>query len=224
MHHFVNHHITRGPYANRPRPIVLNNWEATYFNFDEKTILKMAAKAKDVGVEVFVLDDGWFGKRNNDHQSLGDWVTNIKKLPHGLGGLSRSIKALGMGFGLWVEPEMVNMESDYYREHPDHAVAVKGTKPSLGRNQLHLDLTNPEVRNYLKVTLEAVFKDADVDYVKWDYNRIDPLVGTRLSQPRCLLPLIVHPLVMSIILHTKIPVFVDRRLVAIELSYESSFM
>ncbi len=171
MHHFVNHHITRGPYANRPRPIVLNNWEATYFNFDEKTILKMAAKAKDVGVEVFVLDDGWFGKRNNDHQSLGDWVTNIKKLPHGLGGLSRSIKALGMGFGLWVEPEMVNMESDYYREHPDHAVAVKGTKPSLGRNQLHLDLTNPEVRNYLKVTLEAVFKDADVDYVKWDYNR-----------------------------------------------------
>ncbi|MDD4212789.1 MAG: alpha-galactosidase [Bacilli bacterium] len=171
MHHFINHHIVRGPYQNKPRPILLNNWEATYFNFNEKIILEMAKKAKDVGVEVFVLDDGWFGKRTTDNSSLGDWFTNLKKLPHGLSGLSEKIKAMGLGFGLWVEPEMVNMDSDYYRLHPTHALLPKSGKPSLGRNQLHLDLTNPEVQTYLIETLSGIFNEAKVDYVKWDYNR-----------------------------------------------------
>ncbi|MFA7127420.1 MAG: alpha-galactosidase, partial [Bacilli bacterium] len=171
MHHFINHHIVRGPYANQIRPVLLNNWEATYFNFNEKVILKMAQKAKDVGVDVFVLDDGWFGKRHNDRASLGDWVANLHKLPHGLKGLSEKIKAMGLGFGLWVEPEMVNIDSDYYRAHPDHAMVSLAGAPSMGRNQLHLDLANPEVVTYLINTLEVVFQEANVDYVKWDYNR-----------------------------------------------------
>lgn len=182
MHYFVNNHIVRGEYKNKPRPILLNNWEGTYFNFDEKTILKMAKAAADLGIELFVLDDGWFGKRNNDRCSLGDWQENFKKLPNGLAGLSKKIKAMGLKFGLWVEPEMVNPDSDYYRVNPHHAVIIPGSKPSLGRNQLHLDLTNPEVRAYLKTELEDIFTRGEVDYIKWDYNRnMSELFGSTLT-------------------------------------------
>ncbi len=182
FHHFVNNHIIPQNFANKKRPIALNNWEATYFNFNEKKILELAASAKEVGIELFVLDDGWFGKRNNDQSSLGDWDVNVKKLPHGLRGLSDKIHQMHLQFGLWVEPEMVNEDSDLFRKHPNWAVVHPEYKPSTGRNQLLLDLTNPEVTTYLKTKLAQVFENSNVDYVKWDYNRnITELYGSTLA-------------------------------------------
>ncbi len=181
MHYFVNNHIVRGMYKNKERPILLNSWEGAYFNFDEKTILKMAKRAKDLGIELFVLDDGWFGKRNNDTSSLGDWFVNLHKIPSGLKALSAKIKALGLKFGLWFEPEMLSPNSEYFKNNPEHSVKVDDNY-SLGRHQLHLDLTNLEVREYLKKTLENLFIEAELDYVKWDYNRnLTELYGISLA-------------------------------------------
>lgn len=182
FHAFVNNHIVRGKWKNKIRPVLLNSWEANYFNFDEKRLLKLAKKAKEVGIELFVLDDGWFGKRNNDTTSLGDWNVNYKKLPHGLKGLAERINRIGLDFGLWMEPEMVNEESDLFREHPDWAVRVPGRKPGLGRNQMVLDLTNREVREYLVNKLKEVFSSCNLKYVKWDYNRnITDMYGRTLE-------------------------------------------
>lgn len=171
FHRLINEHIVHRRWRYKTRPILINNWEATYFDFNEKKLLKLAEEASRLGIELFVLDDGWFKGRNDDRSSLGDWVTDRKKLPGGLGNLSDKISSLGMSFGIWVEPEMISPDSDLYRAHPDWAVAIPGVVPSLGRNQLLLDLTNPEVINHLFECLSDVFKSADITYVKWDMNR-----------------------------------------------------
>ena len=168
MHDFIKHHLNS---ENRDRPIKVNNWEATYFDFNEKKLLAIAKKAKRLGIECFCLDDGWFGRRDDDTSSLGDWHENLKKLPGGLPKLSRKIKRMGLKFGLWVEPEMVNKDSDLYSNHPDWVIEKPGVNPSLGRNQLVLDLSKGEVVDHLFKTLKDVFTRGDVDYVKWDMNR-----------------------------------------------------
>lgn len=172
FHDFINNHIIRGEWKNKERPVVLNNWEATYFNFTESKILKLAKEAASVGVECFVLDDGWFKNRKDDFRALGDWYTDGKKLPHGLQWLSRQIQQMNMTFGLWVEPEMINEDSDLFREHPDWAVGKADRKASLSRNQRLIDMSNPQVQDYLIERLTEVFKEAEVSFVKWDYNRI----------------------------------------------------
>lgn len=170
-HSFIQTHIVRGVHQYSPRPIVANNWEATYFKFDESRIMNLARHAKRLGVELFVLDDGWFGTRNNDQTSLGDWTVNRAKIPSGIDGLSRKIKKLGLQFGLWVEPEMVSVESELYRQHPEWAVQYPQYFVSKGRHQLLLDLANPAVVDYLYTTLATLFEEGQLDYVKWDMNR-----------------------------------------------------
>jgi alpha-galactosidase len=172
FHQFINHHIIRGPWKFRERPILINNWEATYFNFTEDKILKLARESAELGIELFVLDDGWFGVRNDDTTSLGDWTVNSKKLPSGLGYISSQIKKMGMLFGLWVEPEMVSIQSELYKNHPDWMIAIPGRTPGVGRNQYILDLTREDVRRYLFETLSKTWKLADVNYIKWDMNRV----------------------------------------------------
>lgn len=172
MQSFVNNHIVRGAWKFRERPILCNNWEATYFNFTEEGILDIARAAKELGIELFVLDDGWFGQRDNDTSSLGDWFVNTKKLPDGITKLSNTIHGLGMMFGLWVEPEMVSRLSLLYDRHPDWAIIIPGRDPSVGRNQFILDLTRQDVRDYLVQAMSEIFTIAKVDYVKWDMNRI----------------------------------------------------
>ena len=171
IHSLVNNNIVNPEWQFRERPVLINNWEATYFGFDERKLLKLAGEAVKLGIELFVLDDGWFGKRDDDHSSLGDWYEDKKKLPGGLERLGKKIHALGLQFGLWVEPEMVNEDSELYRSHPDWAISIPGREPSEGRNQLMLDMANPEVVEYLYETLSALFKRADLQYVKWDHNR-----------------------------------------------------
>lgn len=171
MHSFVNNNIVRGIHKNADRPIVINNWEAMMFNFNKQKIVALADKAKNLGVEMLVLDDGWFGARNNDRAGLGDWVVNTKKLPGGLKSLANAINRRGMKFGLWFEPECVNQDSDLYRAHPDWAIAVPSRTPSLGRNQMVLDLTRKEVREYIVQSVHSILSSANIEYVKWDYNR-----------------------------------------------------
>ena len=172
MHTFVREHIVRGYWKKRERPILLNSWEASYFDISEKKLLKLAQKAKEAGIELFVMDDGWFGSRNDDSSSLGDWFVNEKKLPGGLAGLCGKVNALGLDFGIWVEPEMVSPDSDLYRKHPDWAMGIPGRSQSLGRNQMILDLANPAVCDYLIDVISDVFSSANISYVKWDMNRI----------------------------------------------------
>ncbi len=171
MHKFVNNHIVRGKWKDKPRPILLNNWEATYFDFNEAKLLKLAKEAKKLGIELFVLDDGWFSTRNNDKSGLGDYNVNTKKLPGGLSRLADKIEDMGMRFGIWFEPEMVNKDSDLYRLHPDWVVKAPGVEPSESRNQLVLDLCRPEVQDYIIENVNNVLKSANISYVKWDMNR-----------------------------------------------------
>ena len=171
MHRFVSAHILRGEWANMVRPVLLNSWEAAYFDITEFKLLRMARKAKSVGIELFVMDDGWFGKRNDDTSSLGDWYANKRKLPGGVGSISKKIHNLGLGFGIWVEPEMVNEDSDLYRAHPEWTMRIPGKPHSTGRNQMILDLANPEVCEYITKTLTDLFEKGNIDYVKWDMNR-----------------------------------------------------
>ena len=172
MHRFVREHIVRGYWKNRPRPVLLNSWEACYFNVSERGLTSLARSAKKLGAELFVLDDGWFGERNSDDRSLGDWEPNKKKLPGGLKPLADKIGELGMDFGIWVEPEMVNTESELYRAHPDWAMEIPGKLHSEGRNQRVLDLANPDVRDFIIKKMTEVFSSANISYVKWDMNRI----------------------------------------------------
>lgn len=171
MHGFINNCLIRKEFRNTERPIVVNNWEATFFNFNRRKLLALARRAKRLGVEMFVLDDGWFGKRNSDTSGLGDWTVNRKKLHGGIEGIAKSINKMGMRFGLWFEPECVNEDSDLYRAHPDWAISVPDRAKSLGRNQLVLDLTRKEVRDYIVESVCAVLDGAHIEYVKWDYNR-----------------------------------------------------
>ncbi|MBE6699831.1 MAG: alpha-galactosidase [Ruminococcaceae bacterium] len=171
MHDFVNSHIIRKNFQNSERPIVINNWEATFFHFNRRKLLALARKAKGLGVEMFVLDDGWFGRRNSDTAGLGDWTVNTKKLPGGITALAKKINKMGMQFGLWFEPECVNEDSDLYRMHPEWAIRVPEREPSYGRNQLVLDLTRADVRDYIVNALDDVLSASNIAYVKWDYNR-----------------------------------------------------
>jgi alpha-galactosidase len=172
MHAFVREHIVRGEWKHKTRPVLLNSWEAAYFDINESKLLKLAKAGKELGIELFVMDDGWFGKRDNDETSLGDWDVNPKKLPGGLKGLADKIKALGLDFGIWVEPEMVNQDSELYRTHPEWAMAIPGKPHTEGRNQRILDLANPEVQDFIVEKMTQVFSSADISYVKWDMNRI----------------------------------------------------
>ena len=141
FHDLYRQHIIRGEYKDKRRPILINNWEATYFAFNKEKILKIARQAKELGIEMLVLDDGWFGKRDDDYSGLGDWFVNEKKLEGTLAELSSEIHAMGMKFGLWIEPEMVSEDSDLYRKHPDWALTVPGRNPVRSRNQLVLDFS-----------------------------------------------------------------------------------
>ena len=171
MHRFVREHIVRGTWKKKERPILINSWEAMYFDVKERKLLKLARQAAAAGIELFVLDDGWFGERVNDQKALGDWQDNLEKLPDGLGGLSAKIHAMGMKFGIWVEPEMISENSKLYREHPEYAVQIPGKAHAEGRNQMLLDLTQPEVQNRILADMSDVFTRGHVDYVKWDMNR-----------------------------------------------------
>ena len=171
MHRFVNDHIVPKYWRYRHRPVLYNDWEGCMFDFDHRRLMGLARKAKSLGCELFVLDDGWFGKRDNDKAGLGDYAVNKKKLPRGLKGLGRDVRKLGMEFGLWFEPESVNMDSDLYRAHPDWAL-TDDFEPVLGRNQLLLDLTKPEVRDYIVENVCKTLDSANITYVKWDMNRI----------------------------------------------------
>lgn len=172
MHKFVRNHIVRGEWKNKERPVLLNSWEAAYFNINEKKLYNLARAAKRCGIELLVMDDGWFGERNNDTSSLGDWKVNLKKLPNGVKGLADKINKIGLDFGIWVEPEMVNANSDLFRKHPDWALGIPNRPHSEGRNQRILDLTRTEVQDYIIDAMSDVFSSANITYVKWDMNRI----------------------------------------------------
>ncbi len=171
LHNFVRNHVVRGKWAKKERPVLLNSWEAAYFDINENKLLKLAKAAKEVGIELFVMDDGWFGKRDNDTCSLGDWTPNPNKLPGGVKSLADKINKLGMQFGIWVEPEMVNVDSDLYRNHPDWAIQIPDRPHSEGRNQRILDLSRAEVQDYIIESMSKVFSSANIAYVKWDMNR-----------------------------------------------------
>ncbi len=171
FHSFVKKNIVRGEHRNKERPVLINGWEAFMFNFNERKLLHLARQAKKLGVELFVLDDGWFGKRDSDKAGLGDYSINKKKLPHGLKGLTEKINGIGLQFGLWFEPEMINKDSDLFRKHPEWAITEPRRTPSFGRNQLVLDLTNPDVRNYIVDNVNTILHSHNIAYVKWDMNR-----------------------------------------------------
>ena len=170
-HNVFRSNLMSSKYTHMERPVLINNWEATYFDFNEDKLVTMAERAKKAGIELFVLDDGWFGKRDTDNCSLGDWVVDKKKLPNGLDGLAKKINDLGMKFGLWFEPEMVNPDSDLFRKHPDWAVGVPDRNPIESRFQRILDLSKDEVCQYIIDAVCAVLKSANIEYVKWDFNR-----------------------------------------------------
>lgn len=172
MHRFVRECIVRGTWKKKARPVLLNSWEACYFNINEHKLLKLAKAGKAAGVELFVMDDGWFGARDNDTKSLGDWYPNTKKLPQGVAGIAKKVNDLGLDFGIWVEPEMVNVDSDLYRNHPEWAMEIPGKPHSESRTQRVLDFANPEVVEYMTKQMENVFASGNIAYVKWDMNRI----------------------------------------------------
>ena len=170
-HKLYRTRLARGYWRDRIRPILMNNWEATSFDFNESKILKIAKTAKEIGIELFVLDDGWFGKRDDDKAGLGDWYANTKKLPDGIVGLSKKIEDMGMKFGLWFEPEMVNKDSDLYRAHPDWIIHTPNRKTSHCRNQYVLDFSRKEVVDYIYKAMSKILREAPISYVKWDMNR-----------------------------------------------------
>jgi alpha-galactosidase len=180
FHGLLGRRVARGPWRDRERPILINNWEATYFDFNAEKLLALAQEASKAGIELFVLDDGWFGHRDNDKTSLGDWVVDRKKLPAGLDDLGSRLLDKGMTFGLWFEPEMISVDSDLYRAHPDWCLHVAGRPRSEGRNQLVLDMGRPEVQNYLVDAITKVLRDAPISYVKWDMNRHQTEAGSAL--------------------------------------------
>ncbi|WP_047383662.1 alpha-galactosidase [Cetobacterium sp. ZWU0022] len=171
FHKLFRERVARGEWRDKERPILVNNWEATYFDFNEDKIVAMASKAKKLGFELFVLDDGWFGKRDDDKTSLGDWFPNLDKLPNGVKGLGERVVNEDIRFGLWFEPEMISKNSKLYEEHPDWILGVKNRRLSMGRNQYILDLSKPEVRKYIVDILSERFSEAPISYVKWDMNR-----------------------------------------------------
>lgn len=183
FHKIFRTRLCRGKYRDLERPILINNWEATYFDFNEDKLLKIAEKAKACGVELLVLDDGWFGKRNDDTTSLGDWFVNREKLPNGIDGLAKKVNALDMKFGLWIEPEMISAESQLYKAHPDWCLHVSDRHRCVGRNQLVLDLSRDDVCEYIIKVMSDLFSSAPISYIKWDMNRNMSEVGSAKLPP-----------------------------------------
>lgn len=171
FHKLYRRRLVRGRYRDEVRPILANNWEATYFDFNEEKIIGLAKEAKELGIELLVLDDGWFGKRNSDNCSLGDWYVNREKLPGGIEELARKVNDMGIGFGLWLEPEMVSPDSDLYRAHPDWCIHVPERIRTECRHQLTLDLSRKDVCDYIVETVNDILHKAGISYVKWDMNR-----------------------------------------------------
>ena len=171
LHHCIRQHICRGKYKEEIRPILINSWEAAYFDFTGDTIYELAKAAKEVNIDMLVMDDGWFGKRDDDNSGLGDWFVNEKKLGGTLGNLIKKINDLGVKFGIWIEPEMVSEDSDLYRKHPDWALTVPGRNPVRSRNQLVLDFSRKEVVDEIYDQICKVLDQGNIEYVKWDMNR-----------------------------------------------------
>lgn len=177
-HKLYRTRLCRGIWRDRERPVLINNWEATYFNFNEEKLIDLARTASSAGIELFVLDDGWFGKRNDDNCSLGDWYPNLQKLPDGISGICNKINEIGMMFGLWLEPEMISEDSDLYRMHPDWCVFTNGRPKSYGRHQFILDLTRTDVREYIINTVSGILNSCNISYIKWDMNRYMSEMGS----------------------------------------------
>lgn len=171
FHNVIRNNICRGEYKQSERPVLINNWEATYFDFNEERLENIAKEASKLGVDMFVMDDGWFGKRDSDTSGLGDWFVNEEKLKGGLNTLVEKVKSYGMKFGIWFEPEMVSEDSELYRTHPEWAIQIPNRKPTRSRYQLVLDMTRQDVRDYLFKVISDVLSSADISYVKWDMNR-----------------------------------------------------
>lgn len=171
LHRLYRRHLIRSPYKDKKRPVLINNWEATYFDFDTEKLLQIAKQASGLGIEMLVMDDGWFGKRNDDNTSLGDWNVNEEKIKGGLKYLVDEVNKLGMKFGIWFEPEMISPDSELYRAHPDWAIAVPEREAGRARNQYVLDLTRKEVRDHVYESVAAILRSANIEYVKWDMNR-----------------------------------------------------
>ncbi|MCQ2575587.1 MAG: alpha-galactosidase [Treponema sp.] len=171
FHDLYREHLIRSPYKKSMRPILINNWEATYFDFDTEKLLDIAREASKDGIEMLVMDDGWFGKRNADNCSLGDWVVNEEKIQGGLKHLVEEVNKLGMKFGIWFEPEMISPDSDLFRAHPDYAIQIPGREPGMSRQQYVLDITRKEVRDCAYNQIAAILRSANIEYVKWDMNR-----------------------------------------------------
>ncbi|MBR6806891.1 MAG: alpha-galactosidase, partial [Clostridia bacterium] len=170
FHKFINSYVLR-PCCLGERPVVLNTWEGNFFDIDENVLYDYAVEAKKCGIDMLVMDDGWFGKRYHDRAGLGDWQANPERFKDGLAAFVRRIKSVGINFGIWIEPEMVNPDSDLYRAHPEWLLCAPGRDYTLSRNQALLDFANPDVVEYLKATFAETFKDVDIDYIKWDFNR-----------------------------------------------------
>ncbi len=171
LHRCFREHLCRGKYKDVPRPVLLNSWEASYFDFDGASIYELAKQAADLGIEMLVMDDGWFGKRDDDNSGLGDWYVNEEKLGESLGDLIRRINGLGLKFGIWFEPEGINEDSELYRKHADWALSIPGRNPVRARNQLVLDFSRKEVVDYLFEEICKVLDQGNIEYVKWDMNR-----------------------------------------------------
>ena len=171
LHTLFRHNLCRGRWENLRRPILINNWEATYFDFNEEKLLQIAEEASKAGIEMLVMDDGWFGRRNDDCTSLGDWFVNREKLPNGLNDLCRKVNDLGMKLGIWIEPEMISEDSDLFRKHADWCLQIPGRPNQRGRFQFVLDFSRPEVVDYLYESISGLLSSANIEYVKWDMNR-----------------------------------------------------
>jgi alpha-galactosidase len=182
FHDLYRSHLIRGEYKDKKRPILINNWEATYFDFDTDKLLDIAREAKKLGIEMLVMDDGWFGDRKDDNTSLGDWFVNENKLKGGLSYLVQEVNKIGLKFGIWVEPEMVSPDSELFRAHPDWAIQVPGRSGALARNQLVLDISRKEVREGIYESIHKVLSESNIEYIKWDMNRaLTDLGSTCLS-------------------------------------------
>lgn len=183
FHHFYLDHLMRSQWTKKKRPLLINSWEAAFFDFDDDKLVEFARQAKELGIEMLVMDDGWFGDRHDDHRALGDWTVNEEKLKGGLSHLIQRVNALGVKFGIWYEPEMISPDSDLFRAHPDWAIGAPGRKKSLARNQCVLDMTRPEVRDEIFRQMYDVISKNNIEYIKWDCNRNISEAGNAVMEP-----------------------------------------
>ncbi len=185
FHDLYRQHLIRGEYRDKKRPILINNWEATYFDFNTEKLLDIAKEASKLGIEMLVMDDGWFGNRYDDNRALGDWFVNEDKIQGGLKHLVDEVNQMGMKFGIWLEPEMISPDSDLYRAHPDWAIQVPGRTAGLARNQYVLDISRPEIQDYIFDLVAKILRSANIEYVKWDMNRPLSDIGSYALTAEC---------------------------------------